>query len=98
MTWLASGEKGSKEERYECVYSGSGKMPLLCAASAFVGLAIAMMIEHTFMLIAVSKLPPSALVALDTDSGSSRTLTWQAGFFFVATWYAHLSIPFSSQS
>ncbi|KAL5541909.1 hypothetical protein UlMin_009619 [Ulmus minor] len=82
MTWSSSDEKG----KYECVYSGSGKTPLLCAASAFVGLAIAMLIEHTFMLVAVSKLPPSALLTLDPDLGSSRTLTWQAGFFFVATW------------
>lgn len=87
MTWIATGGDTEKEgNKYECVYSGSGKTPLICAAVAFVGLAIAMMVEHTFMLIAVSKLPPSALVTLDPDLGSSRTLTCQAGFFFVTTW------------
>jgi len=30
-------EKGTKSE---CVYNSNGKLPLLCAASAFVGLAI----------------------------------------------------------
>lgn len=87
MTWIATGgHKGKEGNKYECVYSGSGKMPLLCAAVAFVVLATAMMVEHTFMLIAVSKLPPSALVTLDPALGSSRALTCQAGFFFVTTW------------
>ncbi|KAF7837759.1 putative transmembrane protein [Senna tora] len=36
----------------ECVYSGSGKVPLLCAACAFIGLAIAMVVEHAYLLIA----------------------------------------------
>ncbi|PON61993.1 hypothetical protein PanWU01x14_141950, partial [Parasponia andersonii] len=87
MTWIATGgNKGKEGNLYECVYNGSGKIPLLCAAIAFVGLAIAMMVEHIFMLIAVTKLPPSALLTLDPDLGSSRALTCQAGFFFVTTW------------
>ncbi|KAM6545113.1 hypothetical protein CsatB_025849 [Cannabis sativa] len=84
MTWIDTGREGNNN--YECVYSGSGKTPLLCAVVAFVGLAIAMMIEHIFMLIAVSKLPPSALATLDPDFGSAKNLTCQAGFFFVTTW------------
>ncbi|XP_027921824.1 uncharacterized protein LOC114179613 [Vigna unguiculata] len=74
--------KGSKSE---CVYSGSGKMPLLCASCAFIGLALAILVEHTFMLIAVSNSSP-ALLTLDPDSASAKSLTWQAGFFFVTTW------------
>ncbi|KAL3508146.1 hypothetical protein ACH5RR_033528 [Cinchona calisaya] len=72
----------------QCVYSGSGKLPLLCAAGAFFALAIAMVIEHTFMLVAVSKSTSSPLLNWDPDSDSDffKTLTWQAGFFFVATW------------
>ena len=77
-------EKG-KEEKSECFYSGSGKVPLMCAASAFVGLAIAMVLEHTYMLIAISN-STTGLAALDPDSAPSRSLTWQAGFFFVTTW------------
>lgn len=74
-------EKGDKSE---CVYNGNGKVPLLCAASAFVALAIAMVVEHTYMLIAVSK--SSSILNWDIDSSSAKSLTWQAGFFFIATW------------
>ncbi|XVF28246.1 hypothetical protein REPUB_Repub15cG0013000 [Reevesia pubescens] len=83
--WVESEENG-KEVKYECVYSGSGKTPLLCSAVAFVGLAVAMVVEHMYILIAVSKSPPPALVTWDPDSSRAKTLTWQAGFFFVTTW------------
>ena len=79
-------EDNGKEMKYECVYSGSGKTPLLCSAVAFVGLAVAMVVEHVYMLIAVSKSPPPALVCWDPDSTRAKTLAWQAGFFFVTTW------------
>ncbi|XP_027165792.1 uncharacterized protein LOC113765746 [Coffea eugenioides] len=69
-----------------CVYSGSGKLPLLCAAGAFFALAIAMVVQHTFLLIAVSKSTTLPLINWDPDSDSFKALTWQAGFFFVATW------------
>lgn len=82
---MGTGNKGNGGN-YECVYSGSGKTPLLCAASAFVGLAVAMVVEHAYMLIAVTKSPPSALVDWDSGSAIAKSLTWQAGFFFVTTW------------
>ncbi|QCE13320.1 hypothetical protein DEO72_LG11g313 [Vigna unguiculata] len=84
VTWMNRGgkENGAKSE---CVYSGSGKVPLLCAVSAFVGLAFAMVMQHTYMLIAVSKSSPS-LLTWDPDSPSAKSLTWQAAFFFVTTW------------
>ncbi|KAM3707854.1 hypothetical protein ACB098_02G057100 [Castanea mollissima] len=85
VTWVGTNEKG-KGEKNECVYSGSGKTPLLCAAAAFVGLAVAMVIEHTYILIAVTNSPPPALVSWDPDSAPAKHLTWQAGFFFVTTW------------
>ncbi|CAK9145629.1 unnamed protein product [Ilex paraguariensis] len=85
VTWVSTRENG-EEERYECTYSGSGKTPLLCAASAFMALAIAMVVQHTYLLIAVSKSTSSALVTWDLDSDFAKTLTWQAGFFFVTTW------------
>ena len=80
-------DTGGKENgaKSECVYSGSGKVPLLCASSAFVGLAFAMVMEHAYMLIAVSKSSPS-LLTWDPDSPSAKSLTWQAGFFFITTW------------
>ncbi|XP_061344821.1 uncharacterized protein LOC133290708 [Gastrolobium bilobum] len=84
VTWMNTDGK-EKGANSECVYSGSGKVPLLCAASAFVGLAIAMVVEHTYMLLAVSKSSPS-LLTCDPDSPSMKSLTWQAGFFFITTW------------
>ncbi|XVE65552.1 hypothetical protein DITRI_Ditri08aG0008800 [Diplodiscus trichospermus] len=83
---LVGSEDNGKEVKYECVYSGSGETPLLCSAVAFVGLAVAMVVEHMYMLIAVSRLPPPALVSWDLDSTIGKTLTWQAAFFFVTTW------------
>ncbi|XWS53552.1 hypothetical protein CRYUN_Cryun10bG0011100 [Craigia yunnanensis] len=83
--WVDTEDNG-KEVKYECVYSGNGKTPLLCSAVAFVGLAVAMVVEHMYMLIAVSKSPSPALVSWDPDSTRAKTLTWQAGFFFVTTW------------
>jgi len=74
--------KGTKSE---CVYNSNGKVPLLCAACAFVGLAIALVMEHTYMLIAVSKSPPS-LLDWDNDSSSVKSLICLAGFFYITTW------------
>ncbi|KAL5163415.1 hypothetical protein HKD37_07G020320 [Glycine soja] len=84
VMWMSTAEHG-KGSKSECVYSGRGKMPLLCASCAFIGLAIAILVEHTYMLIAVSNSSP-ALLTLDPDSASAKSLTWQAGFFFVTTW------------
>ncbi|GMI70280.1 hypothetical protein like AT5G49320 [Hibiscus trionum] len=84
--WVDAGDNG-EDVKYQCVYSGSGKTPLLCSAVAFVGLAAVMLVEHVYMLIAVSKSPPPAgLVCWDLDSARFKTLTWQAAFFFVTTW------------
>ncbi|XP_059667417.1 uncharacterized protein LOC132312616 [Cornus florida] len=80
VTWVSNGDG------YECTYSGSGKKPLLCAAAAFMGLAVAVVVQHTFVMIAVSKSTPPSLVAWDLDSAPAKTLTWHAAFFFIATW------------
>ncbi|KAF5737034.1 hypothetical protein HS088_TW14G01190 [Tripterygium wilfordii] len=83
MGWVNTGDGNTQE----CVYSGSGKTPLLCSASAFVGLAGAMVVEHVYMLIAVTKSPPPALVTWDPNPApAAKSLTWQAAFFFVTTW------------
>ncbi|XWS38971.1 hypothetical protein CRYUN_Cryun18bG0009500 [Craigia yunnanensis] len=90
--WVDTEDNG-KQVKYECVYSHSGKTPLLCSAVAFVGLAVAMVVLRMYILIAVSKLPAPAVafvglagISWDTDSTRTKTLTWQAGFFFVTTW------------
>ncbi|KAI4344817.1 hypothetical protein L6164_012005 [Bauhinia variegata] len=83
-TQISTDDKGKGGE-YECVYTSSGKVPLLCSACAFVGLAIAMVVEHTYMLIAVSKMPETQLITWDPAS-PPKSLTWQLGFFFLTTW------------
>ena len=99
VTWNSTGE--GKHPTKECIYSGSGKTPLLCAGSAFLGLAVVMVVEHTYMLVAVSKSTPPVLITWDPDSSSAKALTWQAGFFFISTWYEKfptlhaLTLPFS---
>ncbi|XP_010546996.1 PREDICTED: uncharacterized protein LOC104818896 [Tarenaya hassleriana] len=73
-------------ESKTCVYSGDGKTPLLCGASAFVGLAFAVVMFHLYLVIAVTKSPPQVLFAWDPDSIPAKKLNFQAGFFFVSTW------------
>ncbi|OIW18401.1 hypothetical protein TanjilG_31541 [Lupinus angustifolius] len=84
VTWMNIGEN-EKGGSSECVYNGSGKMPLLCATCAFVALAIVKIVEHTCLLIAVSKSSP-VLLNLDPDSASVKSLTFQAGFFYTTAW------------
>lgn len=69
-----------------CVYSGSGKVPLLCAACAFLILAAAMVAEHTYLLVVIIKSPPPTILTFDPNSVLAICFTWQAGFFFVANW------------
>ncbi|KFK40200.1 hypothetical protein AALP_AA3G342900 [Arabis alpina] len=69
-----------------CVYNGNGKAPLLCGTISFVGLAMAMVGLHMYLLIAVTSSPPLVLVTWDPDSVSAKTVTFQAAFFFVSTW------------
>ncbi|KAJ6910432.1 hypothetical protein NC652_021184 [Populus alba x Populus x berolinensis] len=85
VTWVNSDSQENDEDS-QCIYTGSGRTPFLCSAIAFVGLAVAMVVEHMYMLIAVSKSPPPALVAWDTNSACAKSITRQAGFFFVTTW------------
>lgn len=73
----------------ECRYSGNGKTPLICAAGAFLSLAIAMVVQHTHLLLAVSKSDPDPSQLMTWDSHHLNTLTWQAAFFFITTWYVY---------
>ncbi|CAN0855566.1 hypothetical protein LINGRAHAP2_LOCUS6257 [Linum grandiflorum] len=82
----ASRSQATWGENRQCVYSGSGETPLLCGAIAFIGLAVAMVAEHTYLLIAVSKAPPAVLIAWDPNHAPSKDVTWQAGAFFLTTW------------
>ncbi|PRQ39355.1 hypothetical protein RchiOBHm_Chr4g0424271 [Rosa chinensis] len=88
VSWLSSStDEDGKGGKYECIYSGSGKTPLLSAASAFLGLAIIMVVEHGYMLYAITNSPPSVLLTWEPhDSASAKSLKWHAAIFFVATW------------
>lgn len=92
VTWMLINnddtKKGQKGKgNYECVYSGSGKVPLICASVAFVALAIAMLVQHSFLLVAISKTSPPLYISWDPESSRPlKSLTWQAGFFFISTW------------
>lgn len=86
----ASGSGGGEAHKSDCRYSGNGKTPLICAAGAFVALVIAMVVQHTHLLLSVSKSDPDPSLLLTWDPLSNdhlNTLTWQAAFFFVTTWY-----------
>ncbi|XP_022138055.1 uncharacterized protein LOC111009314 [Momordica charantia] len=86
VIWLDNGGNDKKDGKRRCSYSGSGKTPLLCGASAFLGMAVTMLVQHLYVLIAVSKSPPPALVAWDHTFSPSNSLTYQAAFFFISTW------------
>ncbi|KAL7594875.1 hypothetical protein Lser_V15G31341 [Lactuca serriola] len=85
----ASGSGGGEAHKSDCRYSGNGETPLICAAGAFVALVIAMVVQHTHLLLSVSKSDPDPSLLLTWDPLSNdhlNTLTWQAAFFFVTTW------------
>ncbi|XP_010268061.1 PREDICTED: uncharacterized protein LOC104605134 [Nelumbo nucifera] len=85
VTWVPS--SSDKRHRYVCIYSGSGRTTLLCAGGAFLSLAIAMIVQHAYILVAVSKYTPPVLIGLsESDSRFAKSLSWQAGFFFLTTW------------
>ncbi|KAJ9546480.1 hypothetical protein OSB04_019023 [Centaurea solstitialis] len=80
---------GGETDKNQCRYSGNGKTPLIYAAGAFLALAIAMVVQHTHLLLAVSKSDPDPSLLMTWDPLSDNhlnTLTWQAAFFFVTTW------------
>ncbi|CAI9776203.1 unnamed protein product [Fraxinus pennsylvanica] len=83
MIWQASSGEG-KGTKSECTYSSSGKIPLLSATGALFALAMAMVIQHTYLLVAVSK--SESLITWHPDSDFAKSIAWQAGFFFVVTW------------
>ncbi|KAG7029006.1 hypothetical protein SDJN02_10189, partial [Cucurbita argyrosperma subsp. argyrosperma] len=82
VIWKGRDENNNKKGEKRCWYSGSGKTPLVCTASAFLGMAVMMVVQHLYVLIAVSKSPPPALIAWDPSFATSKSLTFQAAFFF----------------
>ncbi|CAH9120499.1 unnamed protein product [Cuscuta epithymum] len=70
----------------KCTFSGNGKAPLMSVAGAFFSLALAMLIQHTYLLVAVSKISEPSSANWDPHSDFFKRLTWQAGFFFVSMW------------
>ncbi|XP_073136444.1 uncharacterized protein [Henckelia pumila] len=84
--WTASNDDDIKRNKSQCVYRSSGKMPLISAAVAFLVLVVAMVLQHTYLLVAVSKSEPLLEITWDFHSDFAKTFTLQAGFFFTTTW------------
>jgi len=82
---------GSRDQLDVCFYSGSGRAALAYAVGAFVLLAVAMLAEHAYMLVAVAA-PESASAGLAVAQDNPRvastaaTLTWQTCCLFFLTW------------
>ncbi|XP_011071653.1 uncharacterized protein LOC105157054 [Sesamum indicum] len=76
----------AESARSQCAYTGGGKLPLLSATAAFLALAMAMVVQHTYLLLAVSDSDALMEMSWDLDSVFAKNLTRQAGSFFVATW------------
>ncbi|XP_058091457.1 uncharacterized protein LOC131237609 isoform X2 [Magnolia sinica] len=81
---------GVGKSRFECVYSGNGEIALLCGLGGFLTLAIAMIIQHAYMWVAlVSSTSPrvgsSHLTIWETDSSTSL-LAKQAAILFLTAW------------
>lgn len=88
VKWAATNNEG-KGIRPECSYTGNGKMPLITTTAAFLTLAMAMVVQHTYLLVAVSKSDALLELSCDTHSNFARAFAWQAGFFFITTWYGN---------
>ncbi|KAL9258294.1 hypothetical protein AKJ16_DCAP06664 [Drosera capensis] len=86
VTWVEAKGDDAKESWYECVYGGSGKMPLLCSAIALVGLAVATLAQHAFMMIVLSKTTPPISVGWEPDPMPVKNLSCRAGLLFISTW------------
>ncbi|KAK9665792.1 hypothetical protein RND81_14G136700 [Saponaria officinalis] len=86
VTWVHTNV--DDDNKKECEYSGNGKVALICASVAFVALAIAMLVQHSFMLIAMANTSPPTFVSWDPHSSSRlfKSLPCQAAFFFISTW------------
>ncbi|XP_042473150.1 uncharacterized protein LOC122055675 [Zingiber officinale] len=52
-TWFALSEEGNGRKSSVCVYDSSGRTPLGCAVTAFLLMAVAMLAEHAYLLVAV---------------------------------------------
>ncbi|KAL6526488.1 hypothetical protein OROGR_015578 [Orobanche gracilis] len=85
VKWSATDDHGKGIES-KCTFTSSGKLPLVSATTTFFALAIAMAVQHTYLLVAVGRSDSLVEMTWDPDSAIARTLTWQAGFFFVSTW------------
>ncbi|KAL3634639.1 hypothetical protein CASFOL_021693 [Castilleja foliolosa] len=85
VKWTATNDEGKGIDS-QCTYTGNGKLPLLSASAAFSALSIAMVVQHTYLLVAVSKSDSLVEISWDPDSAVAKALACQAGFFFVSTW------------
>lgn len=85
VTWDDKKHKG-KGQRIECVYSNSAQVPLFFAVGAFAAVAMAVLVEHIYLLVVVSKSTPPDLLSWEPDSAKEKTIAWLKGAFFVTIW------------
>lgn len=100
-TWFALSEEGAGKKSFVCVYDSSGRTPLGCAVTAFLLLAVAMLAEHAYLLVAVDSSskhpfyvswpqppPPASAMPHDphTPASAATTLTRQACCLFLSAW------------
>ncbi|XP_078149366.1 transmembrane protein, putative (DUF1218) [Carex rostrata] len=90
-TWYLLSIGGSGNRMSECFYNGDGRTALACAIFAFLLLAVAMLAEHAYMLVAVaSPVPPGEVGWTVTNdprmASATRSLTCQTCFLFLLTW------------
>ncbi|KAG4932119.1 hypothetical protein JHK87_046121 [Glycine soja] len=73
--------------KQSCTSSSTRRVTAQFRALSECILFIAMFISFFFSLVLISFSNSSpALLTLDPDSASAKSLTWQSGFFFVTTW------------
>ncbi|XP_031485737.1 protein MODIFYING WALL LIGNIN-1 isoform X1 [Nymphaea colorata] len=74
-----------------CLYSGSGRTPFVCSLVSLLLLAIAMGLEHGYLLTAITKTSDSnpgrpPLLVWMSYSSTAKSMKWQALLFFMGTW------------
>lgn len=100
-TWFALSEQGDGSKSFVCVYDSSGRTALGCAVTAFLLMAVAMLAELAYLLVAVDSSskhpfyvswpqqpPPPSVIPQDphTPAPAATTLTRQACCLFLTTW------------
>ncbi|CAN6468559.1 unnamed protein product [Victoria cruziana] len=89
VTWLQMAL--GQGRKVVCLYSGTGRTPFLCSLASLLLLAVAMGLEHGYLLTAFTKSSDSnpgqpPLLVWMSYSSTANSLKWQASLFFLGTW------------